>query len=500
MVQLDGWSWPLELGDEPPAERDRPLTFHWRPRTGETLNSSVFTSMQGTDREISRQHIIAEAMLAHEEGRYVSYSRRKAFYTGRRRYHGTAFTYTNVLSCVEELLRQGLIEEERASPGNLGWQSRFRASTKLAEACSDVEFHHKLIGLIFLKDADGNLVDYQDTDATIRMTRELRAINADLASLRVELPGPDVVRSRHHIVVDGAYYRPTKGALYRIFNRRSFALGGRAFGWWQNLPSRWRRRLVIDGEPVVEPDFAQLHPSLLYALCGCRLDGDAYETGEFSREHGKLAFNVALNTKTPQGTIAALANKPRWTLSRAQTADLLAALARRNAPIAGYLHADRGIALMNIDSRITVRAVRRCIAVGIPVLPVHDSMLTPRRYESRVAEIMEESAEFVLKRPKPCRVNVSSPTVPHMPGGGCLSPPFLPRQLVLFRDLPSPRDFGGQIRLLRRTFGFSQASLAAKLGCRQPHVANVESGRHRLGEWARLRLRDLFRDAEARRE
>lgn len=499
MAQPDGWSWPLERGIEPPTERDRPLTFHWRPRTDVTIKSSVFASRQSTDREIARQHIIAEAMLAHEEGRYVSYSRRKAFYTGRRRYHGTAFTYANVLSAVEDLLQQGLIEEERASPGHLGWQSRFRASTKLADACSGVEFHHKLIGLILLRDADGNLVDYDDTDATIRMTRELRAINADLASLCVELHGPDVVRLRHHIIVDGAYYRPTEAALYRIFNRRSFVMGGRAFGWWQNLPSRWRRRLEIDGEAVVEPDFAQLHPSLLYALCGCRLDGDAYETGEFSREHGKLAFNVALNTKTPQGTIAALANKPSWTLSRAQTADLLAALARRNAPIAEYLHADRGIALMNIDSRITLRAVRRCIAVGIPVLPVHDSMLTPHRYESRVAEIMEESAEFVLKRPKPCRVNVSRSTVPHMPRVGRPPSLLLPRQLILFPDLPSPKSPVEQIRFLRRAFGLSQASVAAKLGCRQPHVANVESGRHRLGEWARHRLHELLHELERRK-
>ncbi|MCJ2015920.1 hypothetical protein MKK84_00495 [Methylobacterium sp. E-065] len=97
---------------------------------------------------------------------------------------------------------------------------------------------------------------------------------------------------------------------------------------------------------------------------------------------------------------------------------------------------------MNIDSRITVRAVRRCIAVGIPVLPVHDSMLTPHRYESRVAEIMEESAEFILKQPNPCRVNVSRSTVLHMPRAG-LPPSLLPpRQLALFPDLPSLKGTG----------------------------------------------------------
>lgn len=498
MAQPDEWSWLIEPGTERPVERDRPLSFNWRPRADELRSLSLSTPTLSAGREIARQRIIAETMLAHEEERYVSYSRRKTFYTGRRRYNGAAFTYTNVISVVEDLRRQGLIEEERASPGQFGWQSRFRASPKLAEVCADTEFRHELIGLIQLKDVDGNLVEYRDTDATARMARELRAINADLISMRVDLHGPGIVRSRHHVLIEGAYYRPTEPSLYRVFNRRSFILGGRAFGWWQNLPRRWRHRLLIDGEPVAEPDFAQLHPMLLYALRGCHLEGDAYETGEFSREHGKLAFNVALNTKTPQGTIAALANKSNWTLSRARTGDLLEALARRNAPIADCLHADRGIALMNLDSRITMRAVQRCLAAGIPVLPVHDSMLTPWRYEGRVAEIMEESAEFILKRPKPCRVSVSSLRVPQMPRGGALPLP-LPSQLGLFRDLPASACVGDQIRLLRRSLDLTQASLATKLGCRQPHMANVESGRHRLGEWARHRLHELLREVQDRR-
>ncbi|MCJ2065694.1 hypothetical protein MKK63_23720 [Methylobacterium sp. J-088] len=120
MAQLDGWSWLIEPGAERLVKRDRPLTFNWHPRTDELLGSSVLIPTLSAAAEIARQRIIAEAMLAHEEGRYVSYSRRKTFYTGRRRYNGVAFTYTNVILVVEDLLRQGLIEEERALPGQLG--------------------------------------------------------------------------------------------------------------------------------------------------------------------------------------------------------------------------------------------------------------------------------------------------------------------------------------------------------------------------------------------
>ncbi|TXN38899.1 helix-turn-helix transcriptional regulator [Methylobacterium sp. WL30] len=64
----------------------------------------------------------------------------------------------------------------------------------------------------------------------------------------------------------------------------------------------------------------------------------------------------------------------------------------------------------------------------------------------------------------------------------------------MFLDLPAPVVVGVQIRALRRSLGLSQASLATRLGCRQPHVANVESGRHRLGKWAQRRLRELMRE------
>ncbi|TXN38892.1 hypothetical protein FV227_21720 [Methylobacterium sp. WL119] len=106
MAQTDEWSWPIEPDTATPTERDRPLTFLWRPRIDERIASVVLPPARSSRHEIARQRIIAEAVLAHEEGRFVSYSRRKAFYAGRRRYNGAAFTYTNVLSAVEDLLQQ----------------------------------------------------------------------------------------------------------------------------------------------------------------------------------------------------------------------------------------------------------------------------------------------------------------------------------------------------------------------------------------------------------
>jgi hypothetical protein len=516
---------PFDLDDFDPRERDRPLTFHWTSIADWTrlpeLPWSSAKGKRGKCWNAALNSILTEAVLAHDEGRWVSYSRRKEFYAGLTRYHGTAYTFATVTSVIAELVRLGLVEEERASPGQRGWQSRFRATPKLIQAFRGASFKYQLQGLIRLKDEDGQLIDYRDTDATRRMQREMERINEFLAAFDLQLNAPDIMRTAHHLIVDGAYYRQTTPGLYRVFNRGSFSLGGRLYGWWQSLPKARRRQLLLNGEAVVEPDFEQMHVSMLYAMSGQRLEGDAYETGEFPREHGKLAFNVALNAKTLSGAIAALANKPDWPYSHQETARLLAVLKQRNAPIADYLHADMGIRLMRKDSDITLDVMKACAKAGIPALPIHDSILTPARYEGRVAEIMEASAARRFNGISPCRVRVSAHSVPQTPSarpasclpvfsslglgaGGleaapCKSGPASGTgvQLDLFGNasLADPLAFGRRVREMRDRMGLSQSSFGRLIGCRQPHVANVERGRDRLSGWSHRRLRDLMKAA-----
>jgi len=211
-------------------EPDRPLTFHWRTIDADLIHSLGVPLSRNKDFNAARNSILTEAALAHYEQRWVSYSRRKGFYAGLRRYYGTAYTFSTVIPAVEELLRLGLIEEERSSPGQRGWQSRFRAAVELAEAFASAEIQYELRGLIRLKDNDRHLINFSDTPATCRMEREMQHISAALASIKLDLQAPDVVRTRRHLVVDGAYYRPTpRPAPYRVFNRGSFKMGGRLF-------------------------------------------------------------------------------------------------------------------------------------------------------------------------------------------------------------------------------------------------------------------------------
>ena len=128
----------------------------------------------------------------------------------------------------------------------------------LVEAYRGAELRHELKELIRLRDEMGRLISYRDTDATLRMRREIERINEFLRPLVVELNAPGVMRTERHLVMpSGQHILVLPPSLYRVFNRGSFRLGGRLYGgWWQSVPNRsWplRKRLMVNGEPVVEP-------------------------------------------------------------------------------------------------------------------------------------------------------------------------------------------------------------------------------------------------------
>ena len=67
---------------------------------------------------------------------WISYSRRPEFYTDRGRYRPANYTYAKVVPAVDQLAASGLLEHEKAFPGQLGWQSRFKASPELIKRLS----------------------------------------------------------------------------------------------------------------------------------------------------------------------------------------------------------------------------------------------------------------------------------------------------------------------------------------------------------------------------
>ena len=250
-------------------DRDRPLGFHWRV-SGEATASLNLSPARNDRFEAARNSILAEAFLAGEEGKRVSYSRSKGFYANQQRYRGTAYSYSNVTGSVAELSGIGWLDEWRVAPGSdREWQSTFAATDELMEVwgAADVGLTPIDRECIRLRGVDGKLVDYEDTDRTRRMRRDLTAVNSDMQSIAVDIASPVVVKTLYLWEIPGengpAFVRPRSPYLHRMFCRGSFRYGGRAYGWWQSIPRAHRPLLTINDEPVVECDYASLHPSCM---------------------------------------------------------------------------------------------------------------------------------------------------------------------------------------------------------------------------------------------
>jgi hypothetical protein len=400
-----------ESCDHHDRDRDRPLSFHWHaPDLSRELG---LPPARNAAHQAARSSILAEAIIGAETGQPTSYSRRKQFCSNGWRYRETAFTYSTVMAGVADADNAGAIIDCRVPPGNLGWQSSFIATDWLMQVWEIVGTELVYIPSresIWLKNDAGELIDYRETRETHRLRRQLGALNEGLARLDIEIPGAR--RRGHLLVIDGGYVLPTPGnALRRIFNRSSFALGGRAYGWWQNVPKTVRSGLTINGEPTAEVDYSAMHAAILYAKAGVKFAGDPYEISGFERDEIKLGFNVALNAKNKWAAVAALAD--HLGPDRGRAAAIIDAIMKRHKPIEQRFCSDAGVRLMRIDSELILDAAEAVNDAGDPALSIHDALIVPARCAGQTASKMVESFERILGRVNPCTVKIKVQKVPH---------------------------------------------------------------------------------------
>ncbi|WP_085890256.1 hypothetical protein, partial [Pseudooceanicola marinus] len=103
----------------------------------------------------------------------------------------------------------------------------------------------------------GQLIDYPETAITMGLRSQVREINVFLSMASLDFTGSAAVDVN-------------KRQLRRVFTRESFESGGRLFGgFWQLMSKRDRlSHLKINGEDVIELDYGQVMPRLVYALAG----------------------------------------------------------------------------------------------------------------------------------------------------------------------------------------------------------------------------------------
>jgi len=511
-----------ESSERKEPARDRPLCFHWKAVDDDWIRSHNLPPPRNRKYAEARASVLLEALIANRvaPAQWISYSRRKEWWSSGTRYRGSSYTYATVPAAVEELAALGLLEHDRKPPGNLGWQSRFRATPKLLQAIRIPTVIYDSYELIQLKDHEGELIDYRDTNNTISMRRRIEEFNEALSAADLQLRGPGVEN-------DGVLLRagddhllyPAMRSLYRIFNRGSFSYGGRFYGgWWQQVPKKIRPNMLIDGEPTIEHDYPQLHPNMLYAKVGARLDGDAYAVDGWPRDLVKRAFNILVNAENHNSALRAIALAIGGKGAYAKAASLIEAIKLRHPDISNGFHSDAGIRLQRRDADMAERIMCRLGSHGIVVLPIHDSFITAARHDSALKEAMDIVwTQFIGgdQHVFPMGYHKIDPQMETSPSSS--SPPSSPsvasrsvrpalvvvlpvgRALDLFGGRPRPdSDLAGwssglapravrcYLRDEIRARGLRQSDVARRLGISRPQLVNILRGR--FGASPRLAL------------
>ncbi|MFH0302742.1 hypothetical protein AAFX91_37385, partial [Bradyrhizobium sp. 31Argb] len=300
-----------------------------------------------------------------------------------------------------------------SNSGNRGWQSWLEATEELMGVWRSrpQALHYSPGDPIVLRDANGDSTGYQDTAMTARLRGELREVNDMLSSIKIELDGV-AWRGRYMVFTSAngaqSFIRPVPGnPVRRIFARSSFKLGGRAYGWHQNIPKEWRKRITINGMTTAELDFRAMHLSMLYNEANTPMPaGDPYAIPGWQRVDVKLAVNIALNAATTQGAIGALSQAAGFSApnDRTKAAEVILAVRAKHNPIAGAFGSDAGIRLMRRDSDIMMRALKVLNADGTPALPVHDSLVVPQRHAGTAAAAMSRAWAELSTGPNTARI------------------------------------------------------------------------------------------------
>lgn len=391
------------------AGYDKPLSFHF------TIDDLSIISRLGLPRQPKarndaiRSIVIDTLVEANGLNRAISYSRNRNFYANLQRYNGTSYSYANVVQGVDLLAVNGWLYTDIA-PANphLGLQSTIQPTRLLLDTFGpDIiksNIRHKIFEPIHLNTGpkkSRRLVDYKDTDKTYRMRRQVIAINEMLASFAITLDHATDYRREGHLIhfiskeKNNAVVTVNTflNQLYRVFNE-DFNKGGRFYnGWWQSVPKTIRELILIDNQRTVEPDHSQLHPRLIYAEAGIKLNGDAYDIHGWDRDVCKRAFNIMINAPSYQSALGAIAEKLSHfgTDRRMKAKELISEIRRRHRPIEDYLNSGYGRHLQFKDAQMAGGVISSLKRQGIPCLPVHDSYRVATKHEGATLEAMHKA-------------------------------------------------------------------------------------------------------------
>jgi len=250
-----------------------------------------------------------------------------------------------------------------------------------------------------------------ETSEILQMRDNLGIINKALSQhwYDLEIPDRELSELQTRLSNDRENERSIRmdqRSLYRVFNDPDLLTGGRFYGgWWQNIPREYRRYMVVNGKQMVELDYSNQHPSILYAQAGASRPADCYTNviNPHNLPHGimakdvrdmvKAAFNAMLNSPKPLVQAPSGVQPSRFGL---KWADVSQAIMAFHEPIAHHFYTGIGLRLQRLDSDIAEKVLLHFTQSEIAILPLHDSFLMHHGYENSLEPVMRSAFEEVI--------------------------------------------------------------------------------------------------------
>lgn len=447
---------------------DHALSYHWR--TPAILDIIGLKTSLSFKTKTVLASILTEAHLVarNDMNTWISYSRRREWWANGDRYRGGMYTYTTVVSAIDQLSRARYIENDIAPSGKpvageRGTQSKFRIAYELQEklvaAALPQPIYDPSESLLLRR--DGELINYTDTAHTRSIRRRLASLNEALKSVLIAHPDLGNVQAGSPVRLDDHYYGLAKLELHRVYTD-TFQRHGRLYGpWWQRIPKAHRFILTMNGSPTDEVDFPALHPTIAYAVAGAShyLTGEPYEVAGVDRKVAKIAFQVLINSEARHKAVFELATylagwkdkkrdpaAPRnpWLPHRPEAERILAETERRHAPIASLFYSGLGLDLMSIDSTMAEAIMQRLIKRGVVVMPLHDGFRGEAQHRAVIVEEMAREMEGLKSTLSRGWTREIGNMVPHTPPR-LSPPPCLPSNWM-----PTPDDLSSNSNIFLR--------------------------------------------------
>jgi len=364
------------------------------------------------------------------DGVWTSFPSTRNIWQKKSRYNGNKIS--NMIITIKDLmLKNNYIEQSGYYDSPDAWKESYTRRLKATKKLIGIIYKHKIdndkvellpdVECIIVKEKIGKnniQIEYEDADDIIVHRQCLIAYNNLLRRSHIDCVG---IPKDTGIFIGNSKYpvhvNQQNKWVKRIFIKddqsKNLLYGRFHGGFWQQLNSEWRSKILINGQDTVEVDFSGMGINILYDLARIDIDDrdpydltGYYESNRYTMEELrpllKQVLMIMTNSRSSVQALKAIQKDVRDSDNKfpgdVDLKRLMYAFRKRHEPIKDYFFSNIGNVQYFLDSTVTSRIINRFTMQSIPVLTIHDSYIVDVMNVGELIEIMEDFYQSSLKK------------------------------------------------------------------------------------------------------